>query len=138
VWCYLNKANKYTLDITVRNKLKLTEQLVNQLPEEQRISVESARVSWWYNLRPTGGLRLTQLGWFALADTLDLEFYEYRIDDPMKFNQHTILDLDRKLQMPYYIITTKGVPKSIVFFGSKEAVLANLYGSLEKFLDNYS
>jgi hypothetical protein len=122
----------------VRNKLKLTEQLVSQLPEKQRISVESARVSWWYNLRPTGGLRLTQLGWFALAQDLDLEFYEYKRQDPVSFNQYTILALDRKLKMPYYIVVSKGVPKAVIFFGSKEAVLANLYGSLEKFLDNYS
>jgi hypothetical protein len=49
-----------------------------------------------------------------------------------------ILSLDRKLQMPYYIVATKGIPKSVVFFDSKEAVLANLYGDLEKFLDNYN
>jgi len=121
-----------------RNKLKLTEELVAQLPEEKRISVESARVSWWFNLRPNGGLRLTALGWYALTDTLDLEFYEYKIKDPISFNQHTILALDRKLKMPYYIVATKGMPKAIIFFGSKEAVLANLYGNLEKFLDNYS
>ena len=121
-----------------RNKLKLTQELVTQLPEEKRISVESARVSWWFNLRPTGGFRLTALGWFALAQELDLEFYEYKIQDPVSFNQHTILALDRKLQMPYYIVASKGVPKSLVFFDSKEAVLANLYGSLEKFLDNYN
>jgi hypothetical protein len=40
--------------------------------------------------------------------------------------------------MPYYIVATKGVPKAVVFFDSKEAVLANLYGDLEKFLDNYN
>lgn len=121
-----------------RDKLKLTEELVAQLPEYQRISVDSARVAWWYNIRPLGGLRLTTQGWFALAEDLDLEFYEYRIDDPLKFNQHTILDLDRKLEMPYYIIYSKGIPKSVVFFDSRDAVLVNLYGSLEKFLDNYN
>ena len=121
-----------------RDKLKLTEELVSQLPEANRISVESARVSWWFNLRPNGGFRLTALGWFALAQDLDLEFYEYKIKDPVSFNQHIILALDRKLKMPYYIVATKGIPKAVIFFGSKEAVLANLYGSLEKFLDNYS
>jgi hypothetical protein len=121
----------------VRDKLKLTKKLVSQLSEEKRISVESARVSWWHNVRPTGGLRLTSAGWFALAGDLDLEFYEYKIKDPVAFNQHMILSLDRKLQMPYYIVATKGIPKSVIFFDSKEAVLANLYGDLEKFLDNY-
>jgi len=122
----------------MRDKLKLTKKLVSQLSEEKRISVESARISWWYNVRPTGGLRLTHTGFQTLADDLDLDFYEYKIIDPIKFNQNTILALDRKLQMPYYLVISKGVPKAIAFFGSKEAVLANLYGDLEKFLDNYN
>ena len=122
----------------MRDKRLLTAELVQQLPEEQRISAESARVAWWYNLRPNGGMRLTTLGYMTFCDQLDLEQYEYTISDPLKFNQHLVLALDRKLQMPYYIVTKKGVPKSIIFFSSREAVLVNLYGDLEKFLDNYS
>jgi len=122
----------------MRDKIKLTQKLISQLPEERRISVETAKVSWWHNVRPTGGLRLTSTGWSALANDLDLEFYEYKIKDPVAFNQHMILALDRKLQMPYYIVATKGIPKAVVFFDSKEAVLVNLYGDLEKFLDNYN
>jgi hypothetical protein len=122
----------------MRDKIKLTQKLISQLPEERRISVETAKVSWWHNVRPTGGLRLTSTGWSALANDLDLEFYEYKITDPVAFNQHMILALDRKLQMPYYIVATKGIPKAVVFFDSKEAVLVNLYGDLEKFLDNYN
>lgn len=123
----------------LRDKRLLTEELINLLPSEQRISVDSAFPIWWYNLRKTGGLRLTEHGYNMLVNQLDIGHYDFAIDDPTEFNQHTILDLDRKMQMPYYIIYyNKGIPKSIVFFGSKEAVLANLYGSLEKFLDNYS
>jgi hypothetical protein len=39
--------------------------------------------------------------------------------------------------MPYYIHAVKGVPKKIIFFGSQEAVLVQLYGNLNKFLENY-
>ena len=56
----------------------------------------------------------------------------------MQFNMQTVLDLDRKLEQPYYIVTKKGEPVAILFFGSKEAMMANLYGDLDKFLDNYS
>ena len=48
-----------------------------------------------------------------------------------------ILDLDRKIQTPYYIHAVKGIPKKVVFFGSKEAVMIKLYGDLKKYLDNY-
>jgi hypothetical protein len=122
----------------VRDKLQLTQTLVNLLPEPGRISVESAVPIWWYNLRKTGGLRLTVLGYRAFVEELELENYEYPIDNPQLFNQQTILDLDRKMQMPYYIHVVKGVPKKIVFFGGREAVVINLYASLQQFLDNYN
>jgi hypothetical protein len=121
----------------VRDKQLLTQTLVNLLPEQQRISVESALPIWWYNLRKTGGLRLTATGYQAFVEELELENYEYSIDNPQLFNQHTILDLDRKMQMPYYIHVVKGVPKKIVFFSSREAVTINLYANLQQFLDNY-
>ena len=121
----------------MRNKLQLTETLVNLLPDSRRISVESAVPIWWYNLRKNGGLRLTTTGYRTFVEELELENYEYTIDNPQLFNQHTIRDLDRKMQMPYYIHVVKGVPKKIVFFGSREAVVINLYGNLQQFLDNY-
>jgi hypothetical protein len=82
-------------------------------------------------------MRLTGPGYTVLTEQLDLARYEWTIQDPHQFNQHVILALDRKIQMPYYISATKGIPKKIVFFGSQEAVWVNLYGDLEKFLDNY-
>ena len=121
----------------MRDKRKLTEELIKLLPEEQRISVASAVPSWWYNLRRNGGMRLTNLGYQVFVDDLELEHYSYSIDNPLLFNQQTVLNLDRKMQMPYYIESKKGIPKRIVFFGSREAVMINLYGNLEQFLDNY-
>ena len=122
----------------MRNKKKLTEELVALLPEAQQITVASAAHRWWFNIRRTGGMRLTALGHKAFVDYLDLEHYSYTIDNPLQFNQHTILKLDRKMQMPYYISAVKGIPKRIIFFGSKEAVMVNLYSNLEQFLDNYN
>ncbi len=82
-------------------------------------------------------MRLTATGYDTFVKKLELEHYSYAIDDPMQFNQHIILDLDRKMQMPYYIHAVKGVPKKIIFFGSREAVMVNLYRNLQQFLDNY-
>jgi hypothetical protein len=107
------------------------------LPDQQRVNLESALPSWWFNLRRNGGMRLTSTGYQTLAEDLELEHYSYNIDDPHTFNKQLILKLDRKMQMPYYIHAVKGIPKRIVFFGSKEAVMVNLYGNLQQFLDNY-
>ena len=127
--------NRFILD--VRDKRKLTEELIALLPDEQRISVASALPSWWFNIRRNGGMRLTGTGYQTLAEDLELEHYSYNIDDPLTFNKQLILKLDRKMQMPYYIHAVKGIPKRIVFFGGKEAVMVNLYGNIEQFLDNY-
>jgi hypothetical protein len=135
VWCCYAAVTKYIPD--VRDKTKLTQDLVKQLPPEQKINVDEAMRTWWFNLRKRGGMRLTGTGFVALTKDLDLENYEYQINDPMSFTQHTILDLDRKMQMPYYIHAVKGIPKKIVLFGSREAVMVNLYGNLKQFLDNY-
>jgi hypothetical protein len=121
----------------VRDKKKLTKELIALLPDEKQISVASAIPAWWFNLRRDGGMRLTGLGYQTFVEDLDLEHYSYSIDNPMLFNQQTILKLDRKMQMPYYISAVKGIPKKIIFFGSKEAVMVNLYGNLQQFLDNY-
>ena len=126
---------RYILD--VRDKKKLTEELIKQLDPNLGITIKQAMHTWWFNIRKNGGMRLTGPGYTVFTEQLDLARYEFAIPDPHQFNQHVILDLDRKMQMPYYISATKGIPKKIVFFGSKEAVMVNLYGNLQQFLDNY-
>ena len=129
------QALKCILD--VRDKKKLTEDLIKLLSEEDSVSISFAMAAWWVNIRRHGGMRLTGIGYRTFTEDLDLERYAYPIDDPLLFNQRTILKLDRKMQMPYYIDVVKKIPKRIVFFGSKEAVMVNLYGNLQQFLDNY-
>ena len=126
---------QYILD--VRNKKKLTEELVNQLDPELGYTVKRSIHTWWFNIRNNGGMRLTTAGYRAFCDELDLTHYEFPINDPHAFNQQLLLEMDSKLQMPYYISATKGIPKKIAFFGSKEAIMINLYGDLKKYLDNY-
>ena len=128
-------AHECILD--VRDKKKLTKELIALLPEEQHTDLTTTIHAWWFNTRRNGGMRLTASGYQTFVEQLDLENYSYAIDNPMLFNQQTILKLDRKMQMPYYIHAVKGIPKQIVFFGSKEAVMVNLYGNLQQFLDNY-
>jgi hypothetical protein len=122
----------------VRDKRKLTEELVQQLDTDLGVTVKQAMRTWWFNIRKTGGMRLTGPGYQVFKEQLGLTHYDFAINDPTEFNQELILDLDRKIQMPYYISATKGIPKKIVFFGSMEAVMVNLYGDLKKFLDNYT
>lgn len=83
-------------------------------------------------------MRLTKLGYDAFVNELELECYEFSISPTTKFTYGTVLALDKQLQTPYYLIRDRGKVVKIVFFGSKEAVLVNLYGDLQKFLANYN
>lgn len=119
-----------------RNKVKLTEAIIAQLPEDSDLSVEQAMRLWWYNIRSSGGLRLTDMGYFVFKNVMDIESYSIDVDIE-KFDRMLVLKLDRKLQMPYYIETKKKIPLRVIMFGSREALLARLYGDLDKFLSNY-
>ena len=122
--------------LDVRDKLKLTQTVIDQLPNGHDMDINTAMKVWWYNIRTNGGLRLTELGYFTFKKVVDLESYSMEINWET-FDRATILKLDRRLQMPYYIEVNKKIPKNIIFFGSKEAMMARLYGDLNKFLDNY-
>ena len=120
----------------MRDKKKLTETLVAQLDPELGITVEHAYSTWWHNLRSGGGMRLTKKGHDTFTQLLKLEHYDYNLK-PFDLNSKIIIAMDRRLQQPYYIVTKKMMPIQIVFFGSKEAMMANLYGDIQKFIDNY-
>lgn len=120
----------------MRDKFEITRKLVEQLPQGL-YTVEQARIAWWYNVRENGGMRLTPEGFNVFVKELDIECYEFSISEKTKFTQRTVLELDRRLQMPYYIKKERHRVCKLVFFGSREAVLANLYGDLEQFLKNY-
>ena len=120
----------------MRDKLKLTQALVANLPEGFDEPVEVAVKTWWANIRKSGGLRLSEHGFYIFSRVLDLAHYELEIK-PTPGNRRIVLTLDRKLQSPYYIRIDKRIPTGVYMFGSREAVIAQLYGDLEKFLRNY-
>lgn len=116
----------------MRNKVEITQAILDQIPAAHNYKVEDVMSLWWVNIRSTGGLRLTSLGYTVLSG-LKLESWEVEID-PKKFDREMVLLLDRKLQAPYFIETNKKIPHKIVMFSSKEAMLAQLYGDLKTFL----
>ena len=117
----------------MRDKMAFTESLVKLLPEESRINVYQAYSTWWINLRNQGGLRLTDVGYTVFCQVLEFKQYEY---DFSQYDKKMLLQLDQTLENPYYI-TGKKIQSKLIFFSSKEAMLAKLYGNLDKFLKNY-
>lgn len=117
-----------------QHRLELTRQLVAQLPEIHRISVDEAVVQWWVNLRSSGGLRLTHQGFRALKDHLGLEHWDYSINDPRSvLTKRLILDMDRRIQWPWFIDSK---PRRLIFFNSRDAMMITLYDDLRAWLDS--
>jgi hypothetical protein len=115
------------------SKHKLTLRLIELLPEDHRITFDEAMILWYTNIRNNGGFRLTQNGYQALK-ILALESWSVPLNDiKITMDKNLLLSLDRKLTYPYFIDYKK---KEIVFYSSREAVMATMYGSIKNWLDN--
>lgn len=124
----------------LNRKLDIVRRLLADLPETKRETEDQAMITWWANIRPEGGLRLTQHGYGILHGLLKLESWALDLSDTdqphrVRLDKRTILDLDRKLEWPYYIdFNARKKTRRIVFFGSREAMMATMYGDLKKWL----
>ena len=118
----------------MRDKLAITQAVIAQLKPDDRPGINTAMRDWWQNIRDGSGLRLTAEG-YATMKQLGVESYHFDIN-PDKLTPRLLVMLDQRLQDPYYLQVDKREP-CVKFYGSKEAFMANLYGDLEKFLENY-
>jgi hypothetical protein len=90
---------------------------------------EEAQRRWFYDIRRKGGMRLTKVGFDALTKS-GLQSWQVPVDKTV-LTKKNILEMNRRIGWPYYI-TTK--PFALVLFSDRDAVLANLYGDIEKWL----
>ena len=125
-------------------KLDIVQRLLVDIPDALREPEQQAMKTWWANIRPQGGLRLTQHGYHIMHDVLQLESWQMDLSgmDPShpsrsQMTKKIILDLDRKLAWPYYLdFNLRKKRRRIVFFGSREAMMATMYGDLNQWLDS--
>jgi hypothetical protein len=121
-------------------KLDIVQRLLADIPNELREPEDRAMKTWWANIRREGGLRLTHHGYEIMHDVLKLESWVLDLLDghatqSSRITKKIILDLDRKLEWPYYIdFNARKKRRRIVLFGSREAMMASMYGDLEAWL----
>jgi hypothetical protein len=118
-------------------RLDIIQRLMPQIPMEYQQSVDHAMKTWWANIRRDGGMRLTAAGYEMMHDVLKLESWRLDLAEQPRqiFTKRLILALDRKLEWPYYIeVNVRKRIRHIVFFGSREAMMATMYGDLEKWV----
>ena len=121
----------------MQNKLEITQAILDQLPEEIRLGfrdLDDAMMYFWMNIRDAGGLRLTLNGYNVLTKILKMPTYAVDID-PHHVTKRTILQLDRQLTAPYYISVRRAGEPKIIFFSSREAMMASLYGDIRSWLE---
>ena len=117
----------------LKNKQTITQTVLDLLPDDKP-TLKEALSWWWINIRGEGGYRLSKFGYqsFVIAE---LESWSVGMDDiRSRMDKRLLLDLDHKLKYPYYIDYKN---KQIVFYSSKEAMMAQLYGSITDWLNNY-
>ena len=120
-------------------KLDIVLGLQEHIPKDHKESWDQAMITWWANIRPEGGLRLTRHGYKMLHEVLGMESWEMDLahSDGNIIDKRLILALDHKLQWPYYLdINVRKKQRRIVFFGSREAMMATMYGDLKQWLTN--
>ena len=120
-------------------RLEIVQRLIPRIPQEYQQSQDQAMRTWWANIRRDGGMRLTATGYEMMHDVLKLESWRLDLaEEPRQiFTKRLILDLDRKLEWPYYIeVNIRKKVRHIVFFGSREAMMATMYGDLKQWLDS--
>ena len=111
------------------DKQQLTQQIINQLPPDQRPSQQLALMTWWQDSREDGGLRLSAYG-MDVFKFLQIESHEFEFVKTM--SPSLLMTLSRKLDCPYFL--KGGKSTRLIMFGSKQAVMYAMYGDMEKFL----
>jgi hypothetical protein len=115
----------------VNRKADITKKILELLPEQHRVSLDTAMHTWWRNIRPRGGLALTDRGLVIFQDLAEIECHEFVIPKDQMISQGMLLRLDRGQEWPYHLDRRR----RITFFGSKEAMMMALYGDLGRYVD---
>jgi hypothetical protein len=122
-------------------KQQITEAVLAEIPKSHRIyhqlPIEDVIFKWWFTGRQDG-LRLTDEGVTAFQ-LGEIEFYDHEFKQEGKSYHNFILELNKKIKCPYYIGVNKADKKKSFYlrlYDSKIAMMLNLYGSLQEYLDS--
>lgn len=122
-------------------KHKITETVLAEIPKSHRIyhelPIEDVIFKWWFTGRQDG-LRLTDEGLTAFQ-LADITFYDYDFVQDGQSYHSFILELNKKIQCPYYLgVNKKDKSKSfyIRLYDSRVAMMLGLYGNLKEYLQS--
>lgn len=116
--------------MTANRRHELTARVL-ALCHNSDLSIEEAIKAWYQNFRSTGGYRLNETG-YRTFQAVGIENWQVPVQ-LRDLNKRALLDLDRKLDWPYYI-DRRG--RRLIMFSSRDAMMATLYGDIQAWLAN--
>ena len=111
-------------------RAQLTTRIIQEL--DQDLDVDAANTAWWYDARPTGGLRLTETGFDVFSDMVGLDHWQFDIESEFLTPRNLLL-LDRFMTCPY-MLRRQRKQHQLILFGSRESLMASLYNDVEQFI----
>jgi len=119
----------------VLDRIKLTQEWLDQLDSEFRPDLDKAMLEWWRNIRHNGGLGLSDVGYAWLTQELELPHWRYVIPhtSATSMSLQRQLTLDRHCPCVYWFRASSR-HFELTLFDSREAVVYQLYGDLDRYL----
>ena len=115
----------------------ITEAVLAQLPSIND-PIEKTISEWWFT-KSGEGLRLTPIGDFAFR-TAEIEFFDLPLSVKHESWYSFVSNCGKKLKCPYYIGVNKNDTKLanpfIRLYDSKIAMLVELYGGIQEYLES--
>lgn len=108
------------------NRKILIEGVLPLLETTSRLLYHDAEKQWFVNLRPNGGLRLSDCG-LSVFYELGFDHWQFDLKD-QAVSMANIIHLDRCLHWPWYWLQKQSQLK---LFGSQEAMHLTLCGSFQ-------
>lgn len=113
------------------DRSRFEHQLLQALDEDHTSDRDT---EWWWDPRPTNGLRLTDIGFQVCVAVARLPHWQFDVQDSV-LTPKNLLALDRFMTCPYYLRKQRR-QHSLILFGDQESMMASLYGDVQKFIDN--
>lgn len=112
-------------------KKQITEYITSH--EDVKLSTDNALHSWWYDPRDNTNYRLTLSGNSVFNRYLQSYSYTIEPEYHLEHNGSTFLKLNR-IPCPFFINYKE---RTLILYGSKEATMMQLFGSVSGFLDSF-
>ena len=112
----------------------VTERILSIIkPDYTSEELKTASVTWWQNIRSSGGFGLTYAGSRAFEQA-EIDYQEFN-NGPSSFmgNMGLSTALDRKMPCPYYFYSDKGNQKIKIYDG-RIAMIVSLTESVSAYL----